>query len=143
MLQVSCGARHTLLLSDSGSVFSQGWNKYGQLCLGSGQPDKVKTPQLVNPLVIKNEQCVTVHQCKHAAHSAHGQSVTGDAVLQQDQWQFSCSSHHLQESTEQSAQQHAVSITPSTRPFVVAIQAGWWHSVLLLREQPGLLRPVS
>ncbi|KAE9592053.1 putative regulator of chromosome condensation 1/beta-lactamase-inhibitor protein II [Lupinus albus] len=31
---VSCGARHSALLTDDGQVFAWGWNKYGQLGLG-------------------------------------------------------------------------------------------------------------
>ncbi|XP_020102197.1 ultraviolet-B receptor UVR8 isoform X3 [Ananas comosus] len=31
---VSCGARHTAMLTDDGEVFCWGWNKYGQLGLG-------------------------------------------------------------------------------------------------------------
>ncbi|OWF56603.1 RCC1 domain-containing protein DDB_G0279253-like isoform X2 [Mizuhopecten yessoensis] len=32
--KISCGARHTALLTDAGVVLTCGWNKYGQLCLG-------------------------------------------------------------------------------------------------------------
>lgn len=32
--QVSCGAHHTLCLSEDGRVFSFGWNRFGQLGLG-------------------------------------------------------------------------------------------------------------
>ncbi|KAJ8747117.1 hypothetical protein K2173_008916 [Erythroxylum novogranatense] len=31
---VSCGARHSFILTENGEVFSWGWNKYGQLGLG-------------------------------------------------------------------------------------------------------------
>lgn len=31
---VSCGARHSAVMTDEGSVFCWGWNKYGQLGLG-------------------------------------------------------------------------------------------------------------
>ena len=34
MLQVSCGARHTLVRSKTGLAYAWGWNKYGQLGLG-------------------------------------------------------------------------------------------------------------
>ncbi|XP_069139824.1 RCC1 domain-containing protein 1-like [Argopecten irradians] len=32
--QISCGSRHTALLTGSGVVLTCGWNKYGQLCHG-------------------------------------------------------------------------------------------------------------
>ncbi|XP_033756333.1 ultraviolet-B receptor UVR8-like isoform X2 [Pecten maximus] len=32
--QISCGSRHTALLTDAGVVLTCGWNKYGQLCHG-------------------------------------------------------------------------------------------------------------
>lgn len=35
MLQVSCGARHTLVRSKTGLAYAWGWNKYGQLGVGS------------------------------------------------------------------------------------------------------------
>lgn len=35
MLQVSCGARHTLVRSKSGLAYAWGWNKYGQLGLAN------------------------------------------------------------------------------------------------------------
>ena len=33
LLQVSCGARHTVVRTSSGQAFAWGWNKYGQLGL--------------------------------------------------------------------------------------------------------------
>ena len=31
---VSCGSRHTAVVTENGSLLTSGWNKYGQLCHG-------------------------------------------------------------------------------------------------------------
>ncbi|XP_059219766.1 probable E3 ubiquitin-protein ligase HERC4 isoform X1 [Stomoxys calcitrans] len=49
---VSCGARHSLALSEWGQIFSWGHNDYGQLGLANGQ-DLVAQPKIVRNLVSK------------------------------------------------------------------------------------------
>nr|ACF87469.1 unknown [Zea mays] len=38
---VSCGARHSAIITDEGEVFCWGWNKYGQLGLGDSMDRNV------------------------------------------------------------------------------------------------------
>ncbi|CAK7342808.1 unnamed protein product [Dovyalis caffra] len=52
---VSCGARHSAVLTEDGQVFSWGWNKYGQVLLFSPFPDRnccAKCTSLADILVI-------------------------------------------------------------------------------------------
>lgn len=48
---VSCGARHSAIVTDDGKIFSWGWNKYGQLGLGDvidrNLPSQVKIESCV------------------------------------------------------------------------------------------------
>ena len=37
MLDVGCGSRHTVCLTEGNQVWSFGWNKYGQLGLGDNK----------------------------------------------------------------------------------------------------------
>ena len=52
MTQVAAGLAHTVALTDSGDVYSWGWNADGQLGLGDDQsraePELVADPKLEN-----------------------------------------------------------------------------------------------
>lgn len=45
---VSCGARHTIVMTECGRVFGCGWNKYGQLGLARSDDDVVQFKALLN-----------------------------------------------------------------------------------------------
>ena len=45
-MQVSCGARHTMVRGSQGEAYSWGWNKYGQL--GLGDTEQRRMPQCVH-----------------------------------------------------------------------------------------------
>lgn len=45
IVQVACGFQHSLVLTDSGRLFSFGDNTYGQLGLGPSAGERVLTPQ--------------------------------------------------------------------------------------------------
>lgn len=48
MKMVACGWRHTIVVSDLGSIFTFGWSKYGQL--GHGDFQDQLLPQGVQAL---------------------------------------------------------------------------------------------
>ncbi|KAI5407461.1 ultraviolet-B receptor UVR8 isoform X1 [Lathyrus oleraceus] len=54
---ISCGARHTALVTDNGKVFSWGWNKYGQLGLGDVIDRNIPSEVTVEGCVGKNVAC--------------------------------------------------------------------------------------
>ncbi|XP_073226432.1 ultraviolet-B receptor UVR8-like isoform X2 [Cicer arietinum] len=54
---VSCGARHTALVTDNGKVFCWGWNKYGQLGLGDIIDRNVPSEVTIEGCVAKNVAC--------------------------------------------------------------------------------------
>ncbi|KAI5670605.1 hypothetical protein M9H77_10969 [Catharanthus roseus] len=54
---VSCGARHTAVISDEGKVFCWGWNKYGQLGLGDVIDRNIPSQVSVDGCVPKNVAC--------------------------------------------------------------------------------------
>ncbi|XP_041370378.1 RCC1 domain-containing protein 1-like [Gigantopelta aegis] len=41
--KTSCGSRHTAVITDKHQLFTTGWNKYGQLCLGDVQSRDIFT----------------------------------------------------------------------------------------------------
>lgn len=46
VVQVACGWKHSLVLTDNGRLFSFGDNTYGQLGLGNHGGNRVLTPQV-------------------------------------------------------------------------------------------------
>ncbi|XP_065872575.1 ultraviolet-B receptor UVR8 [Euphorbia lathyris] len=54
---VSCGARHTSLITEEGQAFSWGWNKYGQLGLGDVIDRNIPCPVTVEGCVPRNVAC--------------------------------------------------------------------------------------
>ncbi|XP_027160079.1 ultraviolet-B receptor UVR8-like isoform X1 [Coffea eugenioides] len=54
---VSCGARHTALLTEEGNVFCWGWNKYGQLGLGDVIDRNIPSQVAIDGCVPKNVAC--------------------------------------------------------------------------------------
>ncbi|XP_019433156.1 PREDICTED: ultraviolet-B receptor UVR8-like isoform X1 [Lupinus angustifolius] len=54
---ISCGSRHTALLTEGGKVFCWGWNKYGQLGLGDVIDRKIPSEVAIEGYVPKNVAC--------------------------------------------------------------------------------------
>ncbi|KAK7372409.1 hypothetical protein VNO80_05787 [Phaseolus coccineus] len=54
---ISCGARHTALITEGGRVFCWGWNKYGQLGLGDVIDRNVPSEVTIEGCVPKNVAC--------------------------------------------------------------------------------------
>ncbi|XP_073282185.1 uncharacterized protein [Primulina huaijiensis] len=54
---VSCGARHSAILSEDGKAFCWGWNKYGQLGLGDVIDRNVPSQVLTDGCISKNIAC--------------------------------------------------------------------------------------
>ncbi|KAJ1400970.1 Regulator of chromosome condensation, RCC1 [Sesbania bispinosa] len=54
---ISCGARHTALITEGGKVFCWGWNKYGQLGLGDVIDRKIPSEVTIEGCVPKNVAC--------------------------------------------------------------------------------------
>ncbi|MCL7033732.1 hypothetical protein MKW94_018593 [Papaver nudicaule] len=54
---VSCGARHSAIMTDDGKVFCWGWNKYGQLGLGDVIDRNVPSEVPLDGLVPRNVAC--------------------------------------------------------------------------------------
>ncbi|KAI4299522.1 hypothetical protein L6164_032974 [Bauhinia variegata] len=54
---LSCGARHTAVITDDGKVFCWGWNKYGQLGLGDVIDRNIPSEVTVEGCVPKNVAC--------------------------------------------------------------------------------------
>ncbi|GAB4831843.1 hypothetical protein Ancab_005857 [Ancistrocladus abbreviatus] len=54
---VSCGARHSAIVTDDGRVFCWGWNKYGQLGLGDAIDRNVPSQVNMDGYVSKNITC--------------------------------------------------------------------------------------
>ncbi|XP_021888390.1 ultraviolet-B receptor UVR8-like isoform X3 [Carica papaya] len=54
---VSCGARHTIILTEDGQVYSWGWNKYGQLGLGDSTDRNTPSLIQINGCRPKNIAC--------------------------------------------------------------------------------------
>ncbi|PIA60479.1 hypothetical protein AQUCO_00300167v1 [Aquilegia coerulea] len=54
---VSCGARHTAVITDDGNVFCWGWNKYGQLGLGDVIDRNVPSQVPMDGRLPKNVAC--------------------------------------------------------------------------------------
>ncbi|XP_021813802.1 ultraviolet-B receptor UVR8-like isoform X1 [Prunus avium] len=54
---VSCGARHSTIITDDGKVFGWGWNKYGQLGLGDVIDRNIPAQVTIDGCVPKNVAC--------------------------------------------------------------------------------------
>ncbi|KAK4798005.1 hypothetical protein SAY86_030331 [Trapa natans] len=54
---VSCGARHTAVITDDGKVFCWGWNKYGQLGLGDMVDRNIPSRVAVEGCIPKKVAC--------------------------------------------------------------------------------------
>ncbi|TKY56786.1 Ultraviolet-B receptor UVR8 [Spatholobus suberectus] len=54
---ISCGARHTALVTEGGKVFCWGWNKYGQLGLGDVIDRNIPSEVTIEGCVPKNVAC--------------------------------------------------------------------------------------
>lgn len=54
---VSCGARHSAVVTDDGKVFCWGWNKYGQLGLGDVIDRNIPSQVPIDGCVSKNIAC--------------------------------------------------------------------------------------
>ncbi|KNA17514.1 hypothetical protein SOVF_079260 isoform B [Spinacia oleracea] len=54
---VSCGARHSSIITGDGKVFSWGWNKYGQLGLGDAIDRNIPSQVKLDGSVAKNVAC--------------------------------------------------------------------------------------
>ncbi|KAL8161073.1 hypothetical protein V2J09_012562 [Rumex salicifolius] len=54
---ISCGARHSAIVTDIGEVFCWGWNKYGQLGLGDVVDRNVPSQVKTDGFVAKNVAC--------------------------------------------------------------------------------------
>ncbi|XP_047152230.1 ultraviolet-B receptor UVR8-like isoform X1 [Vigna umbellata] len=54
---ISCGARHTALVTEGGRVFCWGWNKYGQLGLGDVVDRNVPSEVTIEGFVPKSVAC--------------------------------------------------------------------------------------
>ncbi|XP_038710457.1 ultraviolet-B receptor UVR8-like isoform X2 [Tripterygium wilfordii] len=54
---ISCGARHSAVLTEDGKVFCWGWNKYGQLGLGDVIDRKIPSQITIEGCVPKNIAC--------------------------------------------------------------------------------------
>ncbi|XVE61938.1 hypothetical protein DITRI_Ditri06bG0078600 [Diplodiscus trichospermus] len=54
---VSCGARHSTILTDNGKIFSWGWNKYGQLGLGDTIDRNIPAQVPIDGCLPKNIAC--------------------------------------------------------------------------------------
>jgi len=54
---ISCGARHSAIVTDDGKVFCWGWNKYGQLGLGDVIDRNIPSQVPIDGCVPKNIAC--------------------------------------------------------------------------------------
>ncbi|KAJ6830814.1 ultraviolet-B receptor UVR8-like [Iris pallida] len=54
---VSCGARHSAIITEDGSVFCWGWNKYGQLGLGDATDRSIPSPVPIDGFQMTNVTC--------------------------------------------------------------------------------------
>ncbi|KAF4363504.1 hypothetical protein F8388_016456 [Cannabis sativa] len=54
---VSCGARHSAIITEDSKVFCWGWNKYGQLGLGDANDRNIPTEVTMEGCVPKNVAC--------------------------------------------------------------------------------------
>ncbi|KDP44887.1 hypothetical protein JCGZ_01387 [Jatropha curcas] len=54
---LSCGARHTAMVTEDGEVFCWGWNKYGQLGLGDVIDRNIPSPVTIEGCVPRNIAC--------------------------------------------------------------------------------------
>lgn len=57
VITVSCGARHSTILTEDGSLFSWGWNKYGQLGLGDTIDRNIPSRVTVSEYLLRNVAC--------------------------------------------------------------------------------------
>ncbi|XP_049936854.1 ultraviolet-B receptor UVR8-like isoform X2 [Nymphaea colorata] len=68
---VSCGARHSAIVTEDGKAFSWGWNKYGQLGLGDAVDRNLPLEVPFKGYLVKNIACGWWHTLALAEHSDH------------------------------------------------------------------------
>ncbi|XP_047321647.1 ultraviolet-B receptor UVR8 isoform X2 [Impatiens glandulifera] len=66
---VSCGARHSSVVTDDGKVFCWGWNKYGQLGLGDVMDRNIPCQVPIDGCIARNVACGWWHTLLMAAES--------------------------------------------------------------------------
>jgi alpha-tubulin suppressor-like RCC1 family protein len=58
---ISCGFRHALALTESGCVYSWGYNRFGQLGVGDNEYREIPTLVLLNDIIIEKISCGENH----------------------------------------------------------------------------------
>lgn len=76
VIQIACGLHHTVVLTQSGEVFTFGSNQYGQLCTGDLLP-------YVGPVQVKLNSCIV----QVAAGSNHTVLLSSRGVI------YTCGNH--------------------------------------------------
>ena len=119
---VSCGMRHTLFLEDSGSVYSTGCGKKGQLGLGESVK-KVFTPKLIYDL----SSAVSVNCGQHFS-VVIATSQTGCEMFTFGDNKY----NQVSDTTGSSLYTPHLNKTSSlAREKLIAIHCGWTHVVIL------------
>lgn len=119
--QVSCGARHTALLTHCGKVFTCGNAQFGQLGLGDTQLRTTPTQACnLSPL------CVNLRIVPGTTGDSHGR---GDARLE-------CAVLWKIPSTKYRSFWSSVQV-PVPGSHVVDAVCGWWHTLFLATVRPA------
>jgi alpha-tubulin suppressor-like RCC1 family protein len=88
MKMVACGWRHTIVVSDSGSIFTFGWSKYGQL--GHGDFQDQLLPRDVQALRNRKIESVcpqfkpqtqTPNQMRHISNSSPSSKTNSNNIF--------------------------------------------------------------